>query len=110
MEGDAEFVQSSRRLLREIVSLLAADVSSQVEWLDGMSVDEFGLDFDLYWHPTRRDLLGLSAEAQSLLNRIGRQLDEADSTLWSRDALRDDARWVEIRRLAAEALPQLPTS
>lgn len=101
-----------RRLLIESLTVLAAEASVQVAWLDqhGVLADEIVLDFDdafrLAGRLVEEGLLG--GEVLPELRAVGvifhEMSSQEDVGRWAKDALSTDEGWQQVRRLAQEVL------
>ncbi len=89
--------------LREAVARLAASATVQRAYLQELGVvpsaDELGLEFDDALAPVRHQLHGEAAAALRILDEL---LSEMDETLWSTNALEDQA-WQRVRETAETA-------
>jgi hypothetical protein len=101
-----------RRLLVESLTVLAADASVQVAWLERHDVptDEIALDFDHAFRMTGR-LVEEGQLSRNVLPEL-RDIDvvfnemsgEQNAARWTRDALASDAGWIKARQLARRIL------
>ncbi|MET9352537.1 hypothetical protein ABZY14_05865 [Streptomyces sp. NPDC006617] len=101
-----------RRLLREALTVLAADAHIQVSWLvrHAVMADEIALDFD---HAFRmaEDLAtegqlgrGVMADLRKIDVTLSRMSVGENADRWTRDALSTDEGWALARRLARRIL------
>ncbi|MFF3002218.1 hypothetical protein ACFVTF_05340 [Kitasatospora sp. NPDC057940] len=100
------------RLLVEALTVLAADPSAQLTWVDerGVLTDEVALDFDHAFRMAEglvedgdlsgevlRDLRAIDAIFAGMSGR-------ENSDRWNREALTVDPGWIEARKLARQIL------
>jgi hypothetical protein len=106
---------NASRYLTSTLTTLAADAEDQIAWLDRyrLETDELALDYE-----NARGAIVILAEArridaamESRLSRIDAILDAMSgperASRWTYEALTTDAGWIEVRRLAREALTEL---
>ena len=97
--------------LREALQALALPAEAQLRLLPRFAedVDDLVLNFDHCWRAATADHAGRLTAAQSdALGAIDRLLDDMsgqrNAGVWTRAAVRDDARWARLRSAAREAL------
>ncbi|MFJ5213670.1 hypothetical protein ACIP98_03055 [Streptomyces sp. NPDC088354] len=101
-----------RRLWVESLTVLAADPSVQVEWLDkyGVPTDEIALDFDHAFLLTgqlveegqlSRDVLPDLHDIDVVLNEMS---GDQNAARWAKGALFSDPGWIKARQLARRIL------
>uniref|UniRef100_A0AAU3I659 Uncharacterized protein n=1 Tax=Streptomyces sp. NBC_01393 TaxID=2903851 RepID=A0AAU3I659_9ACTN len=101
-----------RRLLVESLTVLAAEPSVQVAWLEGYGVpaDEIALDFDNAFGVSEQlvEEGRLNPEALPDLRDIDEVFSamssERNASRWTEDALYGDEGWIKARKLARRIL------
>ncbi|GGY16962.1 hypothetical protein [Streptomyces minutiscleroticus] len=99
-----------RSLLIASLTVVAADASAQMAWVDQyqMVTDEIALDFEHAFRCARGSSTDLDQDVLAYLSAIDVIFDDmsgqGQADCWSSEAVAADLRWSEARTLARQAL------
>lgn len=92
--------------LLEVLDLLSSSPMVQLDYLNSMSIDELGLEFDDIYNLIgyKEDLKKLNKKQLSLLADLNSKLNQMSKkkSLWTKEALMHNKEWKEVRDIANE--------
>ncbi|CPV68459.1 Uncharacterised protein [Mycobacteroides abscessus subsp. abscessus] len=106
-------IDNWRNSFVELVARMAASPEIQISYLQelGVGTDELALEFDSLYVPERLSLTDQQSVYALDVDRLLTAMSEApDVGQWSYEGLQLDARWGEVRLLAAKLLASLRVS
>jgi len=93
--------------MKKIMQILSSPADEQMNYIEDMSVDELGLEFDdIYLMLQINNFKELKEKEKEIVNKLNNLFNKMSKNkfLWTKKSLNESLEWKEVRKLAKEFL------